>query len=111
MWFVQDGKKKTRSSLEPHQSSESQTWFARCDGPRLHYGSVAHPAGFRTVSGTLARLACCCCAVPVLVLFDRSTLSPAVMTCGCHEDYEALITSGGVAYSVPRVMTRVVVYL
>ena len=36
-------KKKTRLSLEPQQLPEPETRFARCDGPRLHYGSVPSP--------------------------------------------------------------------
>ena len=96
MWFVYDGQTMTRSSLEQQrQLFEPQTCFARFDGPRLPtalYLLHLHAAGLHTVScGTLAHLVCCCCAVPVpvLVLFI-GTLSPAVVTWGCHNDNEAL---------------------
>ena len=59
-----------RSSLEPQQQlSEPQTCFARCDGQRLHYGSVPlpppccwYPYGklwYPRIPGVLLLLLCC----------------------------------------------------
>ena len=98
MWFVHDGRKKTRSSREPQQSSEPQICFARVAMAHacttVLYLLHLHAASLDTVScGTLAYLACyCCCAVavPVLILLNTGTLSPAVITWGCHNDNEAL---------------------
>ena len=54
-----------------------------------------HAAGLRTVScSTLARLVCCllllCCTSTGTRFVGHSTLSPAVITWGCRNDYEAL---------------------
>ena len=89
--------KKTRSSLEPQLSSEPQTCFARRDGPRLHYGSVPPPppccwSPYRKLwySRKLGVLLLLCCYGTGTRCVDHGTLSPAVITLGCHNDNEAL---------------------
>ena len=81
-------KKKTRSSLEPQQLSEPQTCFARCDGPRLHYGSVPPPPpccwspyGKLWYSRTPGALLLLCCSGTGTRFVDRGTFSSAVITC------------------------------
>ena len=83
-WCTTVKKRRDRAwNRSSRQSSEPQTCFARCDGPRVHYGSVPPPPpcfGLHTVRcGTLAHLVCCCCCavpVPVLVLLIAAGFHP-----------------------------------
>ena len=89
MWFVHDGQKNSRSSLEPQQLSEPQTCVAHCDEPRLHYGSAPPPppccwSPYRKLwySRTLGVLLLLCCYGTGTRFVDHGTLSPAVITWG-----------------------------